>query len=87
VVSNVSENKMHLKAVQEAVGFETHNIVAVPLVVRGRTFGVLELLNRVGETEFTPTDVELLNACAQMSAKAIEIRLMIAWAAQKRVAA
>jgi GAF domain-containing protein len=87
VVSDVPENKMHLKAVQKAVGFETRNIVALPIIVRGRVFGVLELLNRVGEAEFTPTDMELLGACIQLAAKAIEVRLMIAWAAQKRTAA
>ena len=53
MVSDVAENKMHLKAIQDAVGFEARNLVAVPIVIRGRIFGVLELLNRIGEHDFT----------------------------------
>ncbi len=79
VVSNVSENKLHLKAIQDAVGFEAHNLVALPIVVRGKVFGVLELLNRIGESDFLPTDIELLTYLCEMSAKAVEIRMMIAW--------
>jgi GAF domain-containing protein len=82
VVSNVAENELHLKAIQDAVGFETRNLVAVPIIIRGRIFGVLELLNRIGEPDYTGADVELLNYACEMAAKAIEMRLMIAWAAQ-----
>jgi GAF domain-containing protein len=80
VVSDVAENKLHLKAIQDAVGFEARNLVAVPIVIRGRIFGVLELLNRIGEKDYTSADVELLNYACEMAARAIEARLMIAWA-------
>lgn len=82
VVSNVAENKLHLKAIQDAVGFETRNLVAVPVIVRGRVFGVLELLNRIGESDYTSADVELLTYACEMASKVIEARLMIAWGAQ-----
>lgn len=84
VVSNVAENKMHLKAIQDAVGFEARNLIAVPILIRGRTFGVLELLNRMGEPDYSATDVEILNYACETAGKAIEARLMIAWGAQKR---
>lgn len=84
VVSNVAENKMHLKAIQDAVGFEARNLVAIPLVIRGRIYGVVELLNRIGETDYTPSDVDLLIYACEMAAKAIEARLMIAWGARRR---
>jgi GAF domain-containing protein len=84
VVANVAENKLHLKSIQDAVGFETRNLVAVPIVIRGRIYGVLELLNRVGEPDYTPADVELLAYACEMAAKAIEARLMIAWSAKSR---
>jgi GAF domain-containing protein len=84
VVANVNENRMHLKAIQDAVGFETRNLIALPIVVRGKIYGVLELLNRVGEADYTPADVELLSYACEMAAKAIEARLMIAWGAAAR---
>lgn len=84
IVDNAPENQMHLKTVEKVVGFETRNLVALPLLVRGQIYGVLELLNRVGESNFSIEDMELLTYLSRMSAKAIEIRLMIAWAQKER---
>src|SRR6185312_12697288 len=80
VVSDAAENKIHLKKIDEAVGFQTRNLVAIPILVRGQLYGVLELLNRVGESTYSKQDVELLSYCAEMAARALEIRFMIAWA-------
>jgi GAF domain-containing protein len=83
LVDNVSENKVHLKAIEAAVGFETRNMIAIPIIIRGRVYGVLELLNRIGQENFSNEDLEFLNYLCQFIAKAIEIRLMIAWAGRK----
>ena len=82
IVSDVNENKKHLSSISEAVGFKVNNMVALPIVIRGKVYGVLELLNRVGEDEFTEADVELLNYLCGILSKAIELRLMIAWKKQ-----
>lgn len=84
VVNNVAENQIHLKSIQDAVGFPARNLVAIPILIRGRVFGVLELLNRIGEDSYTPEDLELLKYICSQASKAIEIRLMIAWALQKK---
>jgi transcriptional regulator with GAF, ATPase, and Fis domain len=78
-VENVPENKVHLKSIEKAVGFEARNLVAVPILIRGKVFAVLELLNRIGEANYTPADLELLTYLGSMAAKTIEMRLMIAW--------
>lgn len=83
VVSDMSENRIHLKAIERAVGFETRNLVAMPLVVRGRVYGVLELLNRVGDKTYTTQDVELLTYLCEAASRALEIRMMIAWSKQQ----
>lgn len=83
-VSNVGENRMHLKQIGNAVGFEPRNLIAVPIVIRGKIFGVVELLNRLGENEYTETDIEVLRYLCDVAAKVIEARLMIAWGAQAR---
>ena len=80
VVTDAAENKIHLKKIDDAVGFKTRNLVALPILVRGQLYGVLELLNRVGESTYTKQDVEMLTYCADMAARALEIRFMIAWA-------
>ena len=81
-ISNIAENKLHLKAIQDAVGFEARNLIAAPIVVRSKIFGVLELLNRIGEPDYSQADVELVSYACEMAAKAIEARLMIAWASR-----
>lgn len=80
VVDNAEDSQMHLKQIAKAVGFEARNLVAVPIVVRGRIYGVLELLNRVGEENFTSSDLDLLNYFCEMAARALEVRFMIAGA-------
>lgn len=82
VVTNVEENQRHLKSIGDAIGFKARNIVCVPIVIRGKIFGVIELLNRVGEENYTSSDIELLSYLSEVCAKAIEIRMMIAWAKQ-----
>jgi GAF domain-containing protein len=79
-VDNVEENRVYLKSVQDAVGFEARNLIAIPIIVRGRVFGVLELLNRVGEENYTRADVDLLTYLCGAISKAVELRLMLAWA-------
>jgi GAF domain-containing protein len=77
---NPEGNEIHLKSIGDAVGFKTRNIAAVPILIRGKLYGVLELLNRVGEGGFSKEDLEILNYSAEKAAKCIEIRLMLAWA-------
>ncbi len=87
IVANAEENRQHLRVIADAVGFETRNLVAVPLVIRGRVFGVLELLNRLGEENYSQADVELLTYVCEAAARAIEVRLMIGWALRRLEAA
>lgn len=75
----VEESKMHLKSIPDAVGFKTKNLVAIPIVIRGQIYGVLELLNRLGEPNYSKEDVELLTYLCEMAAKVIEVRMMLSW--------
>jgi putative methionine-R-sulfoxide reductase with GAF domain len=84
IVDDAEANKLHLSSIAKAVGFETRNLIAVPVIIRGRVYGVLELLNRVGEPNFTKSDIELLNYFCEMAAKTIEVRFMLAWSQQNR---
>jgi signal transduction protein with GAF and PtsI domain len=83
VEANPEGNEIHLKSISDAVGFRTRNLAAVPVLIRGKLFGVLELLNHVGEEGFSKEDVEILTYAAAQAAKCIEIRLMLSWAVQK----
>ncbi|MBC8098939.1 MAG: GAF domain-containing protein, partial [Armatimonadetes bacterium] len=55
-----------------AGGFRTNSILAVPLVVKDRIIGVLEVLNKKDSTPFVQEEVELLTTFAGQAAIAIE---------------
>ncbi len=52
-------------------GFQTRNVLAVPLIVQDRVIGVLEILNKRGGG-FTTNDTQLLTTYAGQTAVAIE---------------
>ncbi|HHS98556.1 MAG TPA: GAF domain-containing sensor histidine kinase [Chloroflexi bacterium] len=72
VVHNVRNDPRFYRKVDQEVGFETRSILAVPLSVRGKPIGVLEVLNKEGGERFTEEDVETLMALADQAAVAIE---------------
>lgn len=53
-------------------GFRTQSILAVPLIAKDRTVGVLEVLNKRDGTVFVKEDAELLTTLAGQAAIAIE---------------
>jgi GAF domain-containing protein len=77
-ISNVDDSSIYLKSISDAVGFETRNLVAYPVVIRGITFGCIELLNRLGEPQYTDADKEVLSTICEYAAKVIEHRLVMA---------
>ncbi len=52
--------------------FETKSIIGVPLISRGKVFGVIELINKLEGSLFTPLDLKLLTTIADFAAIAIE---------------
>lgn len=83
LIDEVSENKNHLKSLEKSVGFKTSNMLASPILVRGRSFAVLELLNRKKADSFTQDDLEIVEYACDMAAKAVEVRMILAWAHSK----
>lgn len=59
--------------VDKATGFETEEILCVPLVSKGRTLGVIELINvQEGRGPFTEADLKVLGTISDYAAIAIE---------------
>lgn len=54
------------------IGFSTRNILCVPLRVRERILGVIEVVNRENGAPFTPADAEMLQAVANQAAVALD---------------
>jgi len=53
-------------------GFESRNFLSVPLRSRNRTIGLMIVVNKVHDAEFTPADIDLLMTFTGQAAAAIE---------------
>ncbi|HEY75217.1 MAG TPA: GAF domain-containing sensor histidine kinase [Thermoflexia bacterium] len=72
VVHDVQNDPRFYRRVDQEVGFETRSILAVPLAVRGKPIGVLEVLNKKDGKPFNEEDIEILTVLADQAAVAIE---------------
>ena len=72
LINNVAASTTWNSAPDSQTGFVTHAILAVPLEVKGRAIGVVEIINKKDGTLFTTDDQNLLSAFAGQAAVAIE---------------
>jgi signal transduction histidine kinase/GAF domain-containing protein len=71
LVPDVKEEPRFYPGIDQATGFVTKSVLAVPLKVKGRVIGVIEAVNKT-EGDFSQTDVELLSSMTRSAAIAIE---------------
>ena len=71
VVDDASKDERFYKAMDEASGFQTRNMLALPLKVRDKTIGVVEVINK-RDGSFGEQDQDLALALASQAAIAID---------------
>jgi signal transduction histidine kinase len=76
VVPDVREDPHFYRQADEQSDFNTRSILAVPMVVRGNVIGVLEVVNKLEEAEFTREDVEMLTVLGGQAAVAVQNALL-----------
>jgi GAF domain-containing protein len=86
VQDTVAGDSRHYGEVDKAAGSTTRNIVAVPLLLKDRTIGVLEAINRES-AELSDEDMDIAKALASLAAVAIDNATMYARLADAVVAA
>ena len=72
LIPDVREDPHHYHQVDDTTKFSTRSILGVPLRVKDKVIGVLEVLNKIDDKEFTQEDVETLITLADHAAIAIE---------------
>lgn len=78
LVSDVHQDTRYYPEIDRYTGFLTRSVLCVPLRVRGRSFGVIELVNKIAG-EFTESDLRLLESVAALIATAIEQTRLQEW--------
>ncbi|MGD2206067.1 MAG: GAF domain-containing sensor histidine kinase [Anaerolineae bacterium] len=72
VVNNVHEDPRFSPLVDTRTGFLTESVICVPLKLRGKIVGVLEVLNKRSKQGFDSEDLNLMTTTANQAAIAIE---------------
>lgn len=72
IIENVAQQSNRLGDIDEQTGFVSRSLLAVPLQVKERVIGVVEVINRRDGLPFVENDETLLTAFAGQAAVAIE---------------
>jgi GAF domain-containing protein len=72
VVGDVATDSRFYGQIDQSSGFQTRSMLAVPLTIRDRTIGVVEVINKQGDAEFDARDQDIATALAAQAAVAID---------------
>ncbi len=72
IVNDALEDKRFSGHIDASTGFTTRNLICVPLQVRERILGVIEVVNRADGSAFSRADAEVLKAVANQAAIALD---------------
>lgn len=71
VVQNVKMAPHHFKKVDEYTGFKTKSILCVPLSIRGKTIGCIQVINKSDGTTFNESDITVATIMSNLAAISI----------------
>jgi len=71
-VADAQEDPRLAREIGEAIGYRPSTVLCVPLFLRDRVVGVLELLNKARGAPFAPRDMEILGRFGRLAALAID---------------
>lgn len=72
IVNEAREDARFSRRIDASIGFTTHNLICVPLKVRERVLGVIEVVNRADGSPFSRADALVLKAVANQAAIALD---------------
>jgi len=72
IINDVSQDSRFSREVDTRTGFLTRSVLCVPLQIKGKTIGVLEVLNKFSGNGFDQEDLQLALTMAAQAAIAIE---------------
>ncbi|MFZ2636438.1 MAG: sigma 54-interacting transcriptional regulator [Rectinemataceae bacterium] len=72
IVNDTGSDERFSPDISRSIGFPAHSILAVPMKVREKVVGVIEVVNKRGKKYFTEDDLQWLEIFAVQSAIAVE---------------
>jgi signal transduction histidine kinase len=72
IVEDVKKESRFSDRFDRETGFKTRSLICVPLIIREKTIGALQVINKTNGESFTEEDLDLLTALAQQIAVALD---------------
>ncbi len=72
IVNDVDKDDRFFSEISEKIGFQTHSILAVPMRVKERCIGVIEIINKKEGSLFSQEDLQWLEVFSNQAALAIQ---------------
>jgi phosphoserine phosphatase RsbU/P len=72
IINSVKDEPSFYDRMDAQVGFQTRNMLAVPLRLKARVIGVVEIINLQGRDRLAEKDLELASALTHLAAVAID---------------
>ncbi len=72
IVADVQQDGRWFKDISKKINYHTKSILCVPLKLKDKTIGVLEVINKIGWKSFTKEDQDLLETFSNLAGVAIE---------------
>ncbi|MFC1867129.1 GAF domain-containing protein [Thermodesulfobacteriota bacterium] len=72
VVHDVRKEKRFSDKFDRLTGFHTTSLICVPLILRGKPIGAIQVLNKKSQEPFSDADLEMLTSMSQQIAVAME---------------
>lgn len=72
IVNDADSDPRHYRDIAEKVGYPTNSILAVPMRVKDRCIGVIEILNKTKQRPFSDDDLQWLEIFANQAAIAVQ---------------
>jgi len=71
-VNNVNKSPFHYKNADQVSGFQTHSLLAAPIMFRNESLGVIEVVNKIDGSDYNGEDVTILETLASQTAIAVQ---------------
>ncbi|MCL1814931.1 MAG: sigma 54-interacting transcriptional regulator [Treponema sp.] len=71
IVNDVEHDKRHSKKISDQIDYPSKTMMAAPLRIKDECIGVIELLNKKGDSGYTQEDLEWLEIFANQAAMAV----------------
>jgi signal transduction histidine kinase len=71
-VNDVGAEKHHFKNADRVAGFKTRSLMACPILFRGESLGVIEVVNKAGHADYNGDDATILETLAAHAALGVQ---------------